>query len=600
MSPLRRLLALLRDHEPRLVVAWVVLTLALGVVGLREYLDEPRFGASDLLYQSVQLFVLQLQVLPGKTPWTLDVTRWSAAAVSFYAVLRAGSVLFAGELDRWRLRRLTGHVVVCGLGRKGLQLALDFLARGDRVVIIEKDEENDHLLAAREAGALVVLNAAADEAILRQARVAQASVLLAVTGDDGANIETAMVARRLVHREAPGRTTPLRVHAHVGDLRLCGLIRASKVLVSEEPVEAAPFNIHEAAARVLLRDTPLDRERLLPGDPRFVHLCIVGFGQMGESVALQAARLLHLANGSRARMTLIDRKAEERRRRFLGRCPGFTAVADLDVLEGDVEYADVLGQLEEWGRDPGRLLDIVVCFDDDRRGLACALALIERLRERRVPVRVRMSQEAGLSTLARGTGTGSWTGRISVFGMIDRLCTRESVLGESLDQLAREAHEDYLRRKVAQGEAPGSRPSLRPWSELDEFYRESNRQQADHIPVKLRAIGCHTEPTPLDADTGGFAFTPEEVELLARMEHERWCARHLLDGWRWGDTHDELARTHPCILPWEKLEERYRDNDRGAVRHIPELLALVSQRIVRDTASEHREDVAEPLLARAG
>ncbi|PTL82419.1 NAD-binding protein [Vitiosangium sp. GDMCC 1.1324] len=597
---MRRLLAFLRYHEARVVLAWVLLTLGLGVEGLPSYLQESGYTFLDLLYQAVQLFVMQLQVLPGRTPWTLELARWSAATVSFYAVLRAGSVLFAGELERLRLRHLSGHVVVCGLGRKGLQLTQDFLARGDKVVIIEKDEENDHLLAAREAGALVVLNAAADDAILRQARVAHAAVLLAVTGDDGANIETAVAARRLVRAEAPGRTMPLRVHAHVGDLRLCGLLRASKAFAGEESVETAPFNIHEAAARVLLRDNPLDRERLLPGDTRFVHLCVVEFGQMGESVALQAARMVHLANGSRLRVTLIDRDAEERRKRFLGRCPGFTAVADLDVLEGDVEYADILAQLEEWGRDPGRLLDIVVCFDDDRRSLTCALALVERLRERRVPVWVRMSQGAGLSTLARASGTGSWTGRISVFGLLDRLCTRESVLGESLDQLARKAHEDYLRRKLAQGEAMGSRPSLRPWHELDEFFRESNRQQADHIPVKLRAIGCRTEPSSPEAGTGGFTFTPDEVEMLARMEHDRWCARHLLDGWRRGDTRDEVARTHPCIIPWEKLSESYRDNDRAAVRQIPELLALAGQRIIREATPERQGEAGAPPLARAG
>src|SRR5688572_6485581 len=108
---MRRFLDYLRDREPPVVAGWVLLTVGLGVAGLREYLAEPGFGLSDLLYQSVQLFVLQLQVLPGKTPWTLDVARWSAAAVSFYAVLRAGSVLFAGELDRLKLRRLSGHVV---------------------------------------------------------------------------------------------------------------------------------------------------------------------------------------------------------------------------------------------------------------------------------------------------------------------------------------------------------------------------------------------------------------------------------------------------------------------------------------------------------
>ncbi|WP_116119836.1 NAD-binding protein [Archangium gephyra] len=587
---MRRLLAFLRDHEPGMVVAWVISTLGLGVVGLRAYLEEPRFGASDLLYQSVQLFVLQLQVLPGRTPWTLDVARWSSAAVSFYAVLRAGSVLFAGELERLRLRRLSGHVVVCGLGRKGHQLAQDFLSRGERVVIIEKDEENDSLLAARQSGALVLLSAAADEAILRQARVARASLLLAVTGDDGANIETALAARRLVREQAPGRTTPLRVLAHVGDLQLCGLIRASKVLTGPEPVEAMPFNIHEAAARVLLRDNPLDRERMGPGDPRFVHLCVVGFGQMGESVAMQAARLTHLANGSRLRVTIVDRKAEERRQRFLGRCPGFTEVADLDVLEGDVEYAEVLARLEAWGQDPHRLLDIVVCFDDDRRGLACGLTLVERLRGRRVPVRVRMSHEAGMSALVHGSGEGRWNGRISVFGMLDRLCTRESILGETLDLLARTAHTDYLRRKLAEGEVLGTRPSLREWPELDEFFRESNRQQADHIPVKLRAVGCRIEPAA--SDTGGFAFTPEEVELLARMEHDRWCARYLLDGWRKGPR-DDVGKTHPCLVPWADLEETYRDNDRAAIRQIPELLALIGQRLVR-------EDPEVARLQRAG
>lgn len=578
-----------------MVVTWVLSTLGLGVVGLRAYLEDPRFGPSDLLYQSVQLFVLQLQVLPDKTPWTLDVARWSAAAVSFYAVLRAGSVLFAGELERLRLRRLSGHVVVCGLGRKGHQLAQDFLSRGERVVIIEKDEENDSLLAAREAGALVMVNAATDDAILRQARVAQASLLLAVTGDDGANIETALAARRLVREVAPGRTTPLRVLSHVGDLRLCGLIRASRVLTGTEPVEAMPFNIHEAAARVLLRDNPLDRERISPGDPRFVHLCVVGFGQMGESVALQAARLEHLANGSRLRVTIIDLKAEERRQRFLGRCPGFTEVADLDVLEGDVEYAEVLTRLEEWGQDPHRLLDIVVCFDDDRRGLACGLTLVERLRGRHVPVRVRMSHEAGMSALVHGSGEGRWNGRISVFGMVDRLCNRESILGETLDLLARTAHADYLRRKLAGGEQPGSRPSLKEWPELDEFFRESNRQQADHIPVKLRAVGCRAEPATPGTGTGGFTFTPEEVELLARMEHDRWCARHLLDGWRRGPR-DYMARTHPCLVPWADLEEKYRDNDRAAVRQIPELLALAGQRLVREVQA----DVEAARLQRAG
>lgn len=65
------------------------------------------------------------------------------------------------------------------------------------------------------------------------------------------------------------------------------------------------------------------------------------------------------------------------------------------------------------------------------------------------------------------------------------------------------------------------------------------------------------------------------------MEHARWCARHLLDGWVRGDVRDDAAKVHPCLVPWEQLAEQFRDNDRAAARQVPALLELVGQRVVR-------------------
>jgi hypothetical protein len=78
------------------------------------------------------------------------------------------------------------------------------------------------------------------------------------------------------------------------------------------------------------------------------------------------------------------------------------------------------------------------------------------------------------------------------------------------------------------------------------------------------------------------------------MEHDRWCARYLLDGWHKGPRDDE-ARTHPCLVPWEDLEETYRDNDRAAIRQIPGLLALIGQHIVRER--EENGEAVRPRLA---
>lgn len=575
-----RLLAHLREQEWRIVVATVVATFVLGFVGLRDYVT-PDHSTSDRVYLCLQLFVMQVPVVPGRAGPAVEVARFLGAGVAFYAVLRTLGLLFAEELQRLRLRRLSGHVIVCGLGRKGLQLTRDFLAQGLRVVVVERDEENDHLLAARDLGALVVLGGAAEENLLTMARVAFAAHVVALTGDDGANVEVAVQAQRLVARDHPRRETPLGCHVHTVDLRLCELLRGQRLLGRDGGLDVRIFNMFESGARVLLRDHPLDRVRIGADDPRGVHLVVVGLGQMGESVALHAARQLHLANGRRARVTVVDRRADERRGSFLGRYPHFEQVCDLDFVRGDVEDPTVLSALAVWGQDERQVLDVAVCLDDDRRGLAVALTLIELLRARRVPIRVRMSQEAGLSALTLQGDGAPWGGRIAVFGLIDRLCTRENVLGEALDVLARTAHERYLARKLADGEAIGSRPSLRPWKELDEFYRESNRQQADHIPVKLRAIGCAAAPATAPA-RAPLRFTPDEVELLARMEHARWCARHWLAGWSYGPVRDDAERTHPCLVPWDQLSEPFRDNDRDAVRTIPELLELVGQRVERE------------------
>jgi len=49
--------------------------------------------------------------------------------------------------------------------------------------------------------------------------------------------------------------------------------------------------------------------------PRAVHLLVAGFGRMGQSVALHAAKIGHYANGEKLRITVIDKDAGERKNR---------------------------------------------------------------------------------------------------------------------------------------------------------------------------------------------------------------------------------------------------------------------------------------------
>jgi hypothetical protein len=194
---------------------------------------------------------------------------------------------------------------------------------------------------------------------------------------------------------------------------------------------------------------------------------------------------------------------------------------------------------------------------------------------------VRMAQEAGLAVLLQDVDSGSGSFQhLRAFGLLDRTCHPDQVMRGTHEILARAIHEDYLCQQAAAGVTPEQNPSMVPWDALSDHLKESNRQQADDIGIKLKAVHCSAAPL-LNLDEPLFEFSQDEIELLARMEHDRWMTARQQDGWRHGPKKDNEAKTHPCLVPYEKLPPDEQDKDRNAVRQIPPLLAKVGFRVHR-------------------
>ena len=534
----------------------------------------------NIFYLSLQLFTFQSGAVPPPVPWELEVARLLAPATAAYTALSALGLLFREQLQMLRLYFIKNHVIVCGLGRKGLRLVKDFLDRGDRVVVIEMDPRNDEIETCREQGVIVLIGNAADEGLLQRARVKRAKGLVAICGNDGTNVETAAHTYELL-KDSP---RPFQCLVHIVDFKLCTLFKQLRLFTNlEDPFEVRVFNVFENSARLLLKEYPLDREGITPKDPRAVHLVVVGFGHMGESVALQAAKTGHYANGRKMRITVIDRYADAEHRSFDSRFPQFSQICEIVFIKTEIEDRTILGKMAEWAEDRNSLMTVVVCFDSDTRALSCAMALSPKLRERQVPLMVRIAEEAGLGSLLQSEMVrADWATSVHAFGLIHRTCAREIAMNEDLDLLAKEIHRDFTERREKEGRSP-SNPSQRLWPYLDEELKDSNRQQADHTPVKLRAIGCEIVfPEEAEPEPAPVEFTPDEVELLAHMEHARWMAERFLNGWTYaaGDK-DAAKKTHPCLVPWEQLPEDIKKYDREAVRNIPHLVRMTGGRIHR-------------------
>lgn len=52
------------------------------------------------------------------------------------------------------------------------------------------------------------------------------------------------------------------------------------------------------------------------------------------------------------------------------------------------------------------------------------------------------------------------------------------------------------------------------------------------------------------------------TELLANNVHETWAAGRIAEGWQYGQVRNEGSKQHPCLVPYEELNESERDFDR--------------------------------------
>ncbi len=101
------------------------------------------------------------------------------------------------------------------------------------------------------------------------------------------------------------------------------------------------------------------------------------------------------------------------------------------------------------------------------------------------------------------------------------------------------------------------------WQKLDPFTRYSNISAADYHDVQLRIQGDR----PL---------TLESLELLAELEHIRWCRYHYLNNWTFGipengKNKDMTKRIHKLLVPYNQLADSEKEKDRENIRIMLEL-----------------------------
>jgi hypothetical protein len=67
-------------------------------------------------------------------------------------------------------------------------------------------------------------------------------------------------------------------------------------------------------------------------------------------------------------------------------------------------------------------------------------------------------------------------------------------------------------------------------------------------------------------------FTEELLEKLAANYHQVYCQRLIDEGYQWAEMTDSAAKTHSSLVPYEKLPEYEKEQNRDNVRHMADKL----------------------------
>lgn len=139
---------------------------------------------------------------PGMQVFTIVVILVGLTA-AVYTIGGFIQMVTEGEVDRAlghrritrEIKRLSGHVIICGFGRVGQILAASLEQINRPFIVIESDAER--IEEAREHGYLFLVGDATDEVILLEAGVRRAVTLVSTLPNDAANVFITLTSRNL-------------------------------------------------------------------------------------------------------------------------------------------------------------------------------------------------------------------------------------------------------------------------------------------------------------------------------------------------------------------------------------------------------------------
>jgi hypothetical protein len=535
-----------------------IATIGLGLVGWMER----GFRFDEALYRAVTLLGAPHDYYhgsPGSTDWRFLVGRWTGLLAVFGATL-----LTVGALLRERV--LVGLAQqfphrICVVGANGLARAAyeATIEAGTSVVWVGA--------SAMEAATLRALALPWPQVdhvrVIRKYAAGSDHILLSQDDDAGAialaeaaraSAKSAFITVLMENARLAEDAAEMISHPRTRVLSTAAL--SARALHAQHP----PFLLASQAGH------------------RRIHALIVGFGEAGQAIAGDLIVNCRTAFLDRPSLTVVDPDARALESMLRVRAPELDECAQFRFVPGAIGVEPDPARLGQMLSEHGPLTLAYVCLADDSQSLGAAGTLQSLLRAADLPI-PHLCVHLRQSGRGYGKPHGGQTASAFIpFGDLESIAASSEFLSDRPDRIARTYSEAYRALLTREQRRDRINRSAFPWDELDETFRRSTRYLVAHIAAKMASAGVAPEHW---VGAKGLPRLPsgvelysrqDELEALAALEHERWCAQRRMDGWRLGPR-DDARRRHPMLKPYADLPEEAKAFDRAIVEETQKICA---------------------------
>jgi len=400
-------------------------------------------------------------------------------------------------------------------------------------------------------------------------------------------------------RKTKNNLNNLKLYYELSDYNLYSILHSSvrKLISKESKIELSIMNINNINSRISLLNNPIDLKIKENSINSRIVFIFIGWSSFSDSLLNQIMRIGYYQCKTSIYI-VVDNDIKSYENKINNSYPGLCdSNYAKEIISINYINSHALNNLSLGAKDT---VSAVVCGNNPDKIFLQAIDITSNKITNLRYIFVEIPDGSGYNKVINAINNEQKNYSMVTVGSHSKAFE----LSEKMDKYAKLSHQKYLKEREDNGlrvqKFDGSYENSgdEDWENLDDTCRNWNRSPLDHSEIKLRVL-ANINNLPMhsrDSDTGDIFIhnslkhkaislihhfktkntLNEDIELLSKLEHNRWSGEKFSEGWVFGKETNKSQKISSFLIPYEDLSDSIKQYDREQVIQQLENLIVIN------------------------